>query len=144
MINIASEFRAVSYIYLHLEQELEKMIGATVHEDPADLVEATLASRDCLDRVEQMHSRLLELSAKWKKCRTTLAPETREEIGRLSEVIRARAIRLSELCGIQTGRLEKIREKLGMDLAELEKGAQYLRSIKPAKGNYPKFIDSLY
>ena len=144
MTNIASEFRAVSYIYLHLEQELERLINTTVPEEPTALVEATLTSRDCLDRIEQMHSRVLELSAKWKKCRASLEPETREDISRLAETLRALSIRLSELCGIQTGRLQTIREKLGKDLAQLEKGAQYLRSVKPEKSNYPKFIDSLY
>ena len=144
MKNLASEFRAVSYIYLHLEQELAKMIGSAVPQDPPALVRSTLQSHDCLDRIGQIHLRVLELSAKWKKCRSNLDPESREEIGRLAEAVRAQAIRLSELCGAQSKRLEQVREELGKDLAELGKGARYLKSIKPAKNNYPKFIDSLY
>jgi len=141
---LAAEFHDVFELYVKLGEELAKIMDVGNSEDPQILADTILKNRECLVRIEQMNSHVLRLSNEWKQCRTTLDAQSEKEIRALAEAARAQAIRLQELCGRHVQKLQNVRDKLERDLAELEKGVQYLKSAKPAKNNYPKFVDSLY
>jgi hypothetical protein len=144
MKNLVSEFQDVFTLYLKLGEDLTKIMSIDDSMDPNAFVKAVLQNRNSLERISQMNSRVMQLSEAWGKCRETMPPETREMVHSLVEAAKTQAKRLQELCGIHARKLQVVRDKLGDNLAELGKGARYLKSMKPSKNNYPKFIDSLY
>ncbi len=141
---LAAGFQDVFRVYLKLSEELTKIINAGDSNDPQALAKSILQNRDCLARIEQMNSSVFQLSDEWQKCRGSIDAKSRNEIRKLAEAAKAQAVRMKELCSIHVQKLQIARDKLEKDLVELGKGARYLESIKPAKNNYPKFIDSLY
>jgi hypothetical protein len=143
MRNFVGEFGALSQAYHQLTEEL----SGTWNENSGDsqnLAGSILQSRGCLARIEQMNSRVLQLSQEWKKQRPNLDSKSRQQVDGLVDLARKQAIRLHDLCSSQTQKLNSAKEKLERDLAELGKGALYLKSVKPIKNNYPKFVDSMY
>jgi hypothetical protein len=144
MSALAAEFQDVFHLYLELSEKLTRIISAGNLKNPDTIAESVLRNRDCLVRIEQMNSRVLQLSDDWQKSRNKLDPASRNEIRNLAEAARTQAIALRELCRIHVQKLQTALDKTGKDLAEIAKGAQYLKSIKPVKNNYPKFVDSLY
>jgi hypothetical protein len=144
MKNLVSEFQDVFALYLKLGEDLTKIMSIDDSKDRNAFVKAVLQNRDSLERITQMNSRIMQLSEAWDKCRENMPPEAREKVRASVEAAKAQAKRLQELCSIHARKLQALRDKLGDNLAELGKGAQYLKSIKPPKNNYPKFIDSLY
>jgi hypothetical protein len=144
MKNLVAEFQDVFTLYLQLGEELTRIMNIDDSKDPQALIKAILQNRNCLDRITQMNARVVHLSESWEKCRTHLDPESRNRARNLAEAAKAQAVRLQELCSIQAQKLQTIRDKLGKNLAEIGKGSRYLKSMKPSKSNYPKFIDSMY
>jgi hypothetical protein len=144
MNNLADEFRDVFNLYIKLGEELTKIMDVGDSEDPQVLIGSILRNRECLERITQMHSRVAQLSDNWAKCRNHLDPESRSEAHELAAAAKAQAVRLQELCSVQTEKLRRVCDDLGKKLAEIGKGSQFLKSIKPLKNNYPKFVDSLY
>jgi hypothetical protein len=144
MKNLISEFREVLSLYLQLGEDLSKILSIDDSKDPGVFVKAILQNRSSLEQIEQMNSRVMQLSDAWQKCRDQLDPETRKKVSALAEASRAQAKRLQELCSLHAKKLQAARDKLGENLSELGKGTRYLNSIKPPKNNYPKFIDSRF
>jgi hypothetical protein len=144
MTNLASEFRDVCNLYARLGEELASITATDDALGSQALIQSILDNRDCLDRIAQMQSRIMQLSEDWKKVRPYLDSELRDETQDLAAAARAQVLRLQELCATQIQKLEQTRDSLGRNLSELGKGTQFLKSIKPANSNYPKFIDSLY
>ncbi len=144
MSSLITEFQEVFQLYLRLGEKLAKILNIGDSQNPQALAESILQNRDCLVRIEQMNLQILQLSSDWEKCRETLDSESRGEICKLAEAAKSQAIRLKELCNIHSEKLKIARDKLGKDLSEIGKGVQYLKTIKPVKNNYPKFVDSLY
>lgn len=141
---LTAEFHDVFKLYEKLEEELTKITDVGNSEDPQILSETILKNRECLVRIEQMNSRVLYLSDSWKQHSCNQDSKTEKDIHALAEAARSRVIRLQELCRTHMQKLQNARYKLEKDLAELSKGAQYLKSTAPPKNNYPKFIDSLF
>ena len=144
MTNLADEFRDVFSLYIRLGKELTRIMDVGDSKDPQVLVNSILQNRDCLERITQMNSRVVQLSENWAKCRNHLDPESRSEAHNLAAAAKAQAARLQELCSVNTEKLRRVRDDLGKNLAEIGKGSQFLKSIKPVRNNYPKFVDSLY
>jgi hypothetical protein len=144
MSAIAAEYQEVFQLYLRLGKELTKIMGIDDAKNPQFFVESILANRDYMTRIEQLNSRVLQLSEDWERYRTSVDLEAEDQIRELAAAARAQAVRLKELCSIHAQKLQIIRDKLEKDLAEIGKGTEYLKSVKPIKNNYPKFIDSLY
>lgn len=138
MDNLASEFQALSRAYLQLTEDL----GTADDPHSGDYVQRLLQTRDRLSRIAQLNARVLELAEQWKHARGGLDPESRERIGGLADAARQQAVRLNELCAAHARKLESMKETLGKELVELNKGNRYLDCVKPARANYPKFIDS--
>jgi len=141
---LAAEFHDVFKLYIRLGEELTKIMNVGNSEDPQVLSRTILKNRECLERIEQMNSRVLQLSNDWKQHRDELDPDSEKNIHTIAEAARAQVVRLQELCGKHMQKLNTARDNLEKDLAEVGKGAQYLKSTTPPKNNYPKFIDSLY
>ena len=144
MNNLATEFREVCGLYIKLGEELTRIMALADSENPQTYVKSILQNRDCLTRITQMNSRVIQLSATWEKSQNDLDPKSQSETRQLVATARMQANRLQELCGIQILKLQTIRGALERDLAELGKGSQFMKSLKPVKNNYPKFIDSSY
>jgi len=142
MHHLASEFQAISDLYLRLTDDLGKIEGAPG--TPKELAKSILQARDSLTQIERLNSRVLRLAVDWKQCRASLDPRDQDQIGRLAEAVRTQAIRLNEICGAHARKLETVRESIGRELTEVGKGRRYAKSAKSVKTNYPKFIDSLY
>jgi hypothetical protein len=141
---LASEFQDVFKLYLKLSQDLAGITNGIDTHNPQQLIESILQNRDSLVRIEQMNSRISQLSDAYNKCRAHLDPESQEEIRNLAQAAKAQAIRLKEWCSIRALKIQAARDRLGGRIAEIGKGSQFLESIKPIKNNYPKFIDSRY
>ncbi len=144
MKDFAGEFGAVSQDYHQLGEELSGALKANQAGGLRTLAGTILQSRDCLARIEQMNSRVLLLSQEWKEQRPHLDTKSRRQVDSLVQAAREQAIRLHELCRSQAEKLKLVKEQLERDLVETGKGARYLKSVKPVKNNYPKFIDSMY
>jgi hypothetical protein len=112
--------------------------------DPQVLVQSILLNRACFERINQMGARVARLSDHWRKSRAELDSVTRDETCKLVETAKSHAARMHEMCTIHAEKLRITRDRLGNYLAETGKGSQYLKSLKPAKNNYPKFIDSMH
>jgi hypothetical protein len=139
-----SEFQDVFQGYLTLADDLTKIMDVDDSQDPHILVQSILQNCDCLNRIDQMNLRVLKLTDDWEKHCADSDQCSREEASKLIEAAKAQAVRLQILCTIKSQKLQSLRDVLGKNLEELGKGAQYLKSLKPAKNNYPKFIDSRY
>jgi hypothetical protein len=144
MTNFVSEFKAMAATYSEIGEELASALEVDDSQNSKSLIQSILANRDSLSRIGQMNSRVILVSDEWKKSRATIDSKSWDEINRLAENALRQAVRLNHLCSLTAKKLESAREKLGTALSEIGKGAQYLKSVKPAKSNYPKFIDSLY
>ncbi len=144
MNSLAEEFCEVFKLYIEVGDELARSTALDGPQDSQKLVNLILQNRESLERIAQMNSRVMLLSDAWEKCRDHLDPDSREETGKLVEAARAQASRLQELCRIHTEKLRSVCADLGNSLAEIGKGSQFLKSLRPVKNNYPKFVDSLY
>jgi hypothetical protein len=141
---LATEYQDVFSLYLRLSQDLTEIMDENNSQNPQQLIESILRNRDSLSRIEQMNSRIVQLSDAFAQCRAELDLKSQEEIQNLAQAAKAQAIRLKELCSIHAQKIQATRDKLGRRISGIGKGSQFLNSIKPIKNNYPKFIDSLY
>jgi len=141
---LASEYQDIFRLYLRLGNDLAKIMDIDETKNPQAFVESILKNRENLIRIEQMNSRILRLSEEWKANRATLDLESQDEIEELASKAKSQAVRLKEMCDAQVKKLLSVRDKLSEDLEVIAKGSKYLKSTKPIKNNYPKFIDSLY
>lgn len=144
MTTFASEFKAIAATYSEIGEELTRALEADDSHNSKSLIQSILTNRDSLSRIGQMHSRVVLVSDEWKKNRATLDSQSWDEINRLAENALKQAVQLNQLCSLTAKKLESARDKLGTELSEIGKGARYLKSVTPAKSNYPKFIDSMY
>lgn len=143
MKNFASELQVISQLYQQVREEFVQRVSEIDANDLRALVKSILRNRACLAKIEQMNSRVCQVSDEWKKCRSNLDPKSRLEIDGLVEAARGQAVQLYQFCDMQARKVQAVRDGLERNLAELGKGARYLKSIKPIKSNYPKFIDSM-
>jgi hypothetical protein len=144
MTDLGSEFKTMVAIYNEIAEELARALEADDSQNPKSLTQSILTNRDSLSRIGQMNSRVILVSNEWKKRRASLDARLWDEMDRLADDALKQAVRLNQLCSLTAKKLEAARDKLGTELSEIGKGAQYLKSVTPAKSNYPKFIDSLY
>jgi hypothetical protein len=140
---LAAEYQDVFKLYFRLSQELARILDEN-DTKPHAHVESILQNRDSLAQIEQLNSRVLQLSDACKKCNADLDPKSQQEIQNMAQTAKAQAIRLKELCSIHAQKIQAAQDKLSGRLAEIRKGAQCLQSMNPIKYNYPKFIDSVY
>lgn len=143
MRDFVAEFQELNSLYHKLGAELAEEMNAVNANDPHSLVGSVLRCRDRFVRIEQMNTRVLQLAADWEKSRSRLDSKTRDEAQSLAAAAKAHALQLKELFNSYVQKIEPHRENLKKRLSEICKGARYLKSVKPIKSNYPKFVDSL-
>jgi hypothetical protein len=141
---LAADFQDVFKLYLRLSEDLAKILDENHSKNPHQLIESILRNRENLARIEQMNSRIMQLSDSCDTCRIDLDFKSQEEIRVLAQAAKAQAIRLKELCDIHVQKIQATRDRLVGRLAVIDRGSQFLKSIKPIKYNYPKFIDTQY
>jgi hypothetical protein len=144
MTDLVSEFKVIAATYDEIEEELARALEADHLQNSKSLIQSVLTNRDSLSRIGQMNSRVILVSNEWKNSRASRDSQLWDEMNRLADNALKQAVRLNQLCSLTAKKLESARDKLGTELSEIGKGAQYLKSVKPAKNNYPKFIDSMY
>ncbi len=138
MILLESELQGLSELYSRLSAELSPVTEG----DSTAAVEATLRNKELFERIERMNTRLVQLVQEWKAISPSLDPDSRQRARSLARRALEEAIRLSRLCEERLAMIESYREKIGLQLGEINRGFNFLSSIKPLKGNFPKFIDS--
>jgi hypothetical protein len=139
---LADEFQKVIQIYKKLGQDLSRTLCVPESRNCQTLIQSILSNRQCLSEIEKMNARIAPLSKKWIDCRANLDPKSREEISKLVETAKKEAMQLNQLCSANIEKIAKAKEDMRARLKEIDKGAQFLKSMKPIKNNYPKFIDS--
>jgi len=138
------ELRDLVGLYLDLQKDLGQIMNES---DPASiqsLSEAILDNRNLLTQIQQMNVRALQTSRNWQISRSTLDPETRDAAQELMATATVRANQIKQMCIMHTQKLQAARDKLEKELMSLNKGCEFLKSMKPIKNNYPKFIDSVF
>jgi hypothetical protein len=144
MKSFLSELQYLSELYGRLQTELSALpLDAGAGSKTAILSETVLQNRELLARIDQMDARLLQLSQEWQSFRERLDPDSRSEVMKLAESVHSQAMQLSEICGRRIQHLESGRSEIRKAMEGVQSGSRYLASIKPAKTNYPKFVDSL-
>jgi len=141
---LVQEFQDLVKRYQDLGKELSGVLEGTDSGNPQVLVQSILQNRDCLSRIIQIDVQVQQLSGDWQKTAPQLDSNMRLQVRALADAAKAQAVRLKGLCGAYAEKIENARGQLGKELAEIGRGSQYLQSVKPIKGNYPKFIDSVY
>lgn len=98
--------------------------------------------RQLIARLEQAGVRVSEHVAQWLQRRDRVSPEEREQVRKLADPIRLRASRLLGYCKDCSTELEARLAGLRAELCQVRNGSRFLQSTRPARANYPKFIDS--
>lgn len=138
------EFLNLIALYRELEEEVAGIAAVDESADPQAPVRAVLQHAVCFARIAELSSRVERISENWKNCRALLDEKTRGETEQLADAARCRAERLLQLCNLQSEKIRRTYNRLEKNLAEIGKGAQYLKVLRPPQSNYPKFIDSLH
>ena len=139
---LADEFQEVIQIYKRLGRDLSRTLCVPESQNCQTLIQSILSNRQCFSEIEKMNARIAPLSKKWIDCRADLDQKSREEISKLVETAKKEAMKLSLLCSSNIEKIAKAKEEMRARIKEIDKGTQFLKSMKPIKNNYPKFIDS--
>lgn len=143
MENFRTEFHSITESY-HEAGKVLAWIAEMDDSQPSTLVRSVLENQDCIDQIDRMHSKVIQLAGKWKQNRRSADARTWEEIDRLADGALQQAKRLNQLCSITMTRLQSAKNRLGAELAEIGKGERFVKSAYPSKNNFPKFIDTEY
>jgi ABC-type phosphate transport system auxiliary subunit len=144
MNDLKLEFLDLIALYRELEEEVSGIAAVDELADPQAPVRAVVEHAGCFARIEELSSRVERISDSWKNRRLQIDEKTQAETQQLADAARYRAARLQELCGQQAEKIRSAHSRLERNLAEIGRGAQYLKVLRPPKNNYPKFIDSLH
>jgi hypothetical protein len=144
MSTLAPKLQELTEFYRTMEVDLAKILNVAETNDAEALIDSILKNHDCLAQIEHMRARVLQLTGEFKMDQSHLDLKSQNEIQTLAADAKERAIRLHELCAVAAPKIEAERNRLAQELQFMSKGSQYLKSVKPIKNNYPKFIDSDY
>jgi hypothetical protein len=100
-------------------------------------------SQQLIARLEQAGTRIATDVRRWLEKQDQITLEEREQVRNLAGPIGVRASRLLARCRDRSAKLESRLSGLRGQLCEVQNGARFLQSTRPARANYPKFIDSL-
>ncbi len=137
-----SELAYLNELYSRLESE----ISAAAHTDTAErvglLAEVVLRNRDLLERIEQMNSRIQQMTEEWHKFDHCIDDPVREEIRALAHGVADQGRKLAAASGLAVMALADRVNSIRREITALENGTRYLDSVRPPRTNYPKFLDS--
>jgi hypothetical protein len=138
-----SELEYLRELYGRLEGEITAAQQHASELDAAELAEAVLKNRDLLRRIDQMNSRVLQLVEEWQTFKLSIREEQRTEIQNLAQSVSRKGWELHASCTRALTSLSARVRKLQEELSEVGRGNRFLDSVKPVRGNYPKFVDSV-
>lgn len=128
---------------LYREIEGELLTGSSSGENSTAAISGSVTrNRQLLARLERASAGLSESAAHWSRRADSIPRDQREQVRRLADSARLKASRLLGCCKQLADRLEASLVTLEQELGHVRKGARFLHSSRPAKTNYPKFIDS--
>jgi hypothetical protein len=136
-----SALKELDQLYRDIEGEVFRN-PASQAIDEAAVFHAALDNRKLIARLDQVNQRFSESAAQWFGRQQLASREEREQVRRLAEETRLKAARLLESCKGHGARLEAVLARLQKELGLVRNGARFLQSSRPARINYPKFIDS--
>jgi hypothetical protein len=142
MHTLAAEFQEVLDQYLKLTDALKQIFSVVESPDPQALVMSIVENQDCFMKIRQLDASVLKLSEILERCREELDNTDYEKIKGLSNAVNAQVLHIREQCRLQEKPVQARRDQLAKELREIENGSRYLNILKPAKTNFPKFIDS--
>lgn len=125
----------------------ETLVNATCRVDTKDLgalATSIVQQRNCLAKIDQMGAQVSKLIDSWKAVEFSFDDKVRNDIYMAIATAKTEAVKLNNQCSDCVMKLEAAQESLGEGLQRIGKHHKYLNNMKPVKGNYPKFIDSLY
>ena len=132
----------VSRLYRELRVSLSESPDQNLPTEAPGAAEATLRSAPLIRSLERATARLAALSAWWRQHRERLAPGDRDRVCGLAETARTELSQTLACCNRHSSALMGRKTRIEADLGRIRKGARFLQSTRPAKTNYPKFIDS--
>ncbi|MDR1726778.1 MAG: hypothetical protein LBT74_02415 [Acidobacteriota bacterium] len=139
---LAAEFEDVLKGYVRVAADFSRIVQVDDDGDPQALIQSILDNRGCLEEIQQINQRMVRLYDAWERSRADADAADRREIGGIVEAVRAQAQELEKICVIKAQKVEARRNQLAQELQDVGKGSRYLKLLKPAQQNYPKFIDS--
>jgi hypothetical protein len=139
---LAAKFQEALHQYLKLTEVLNRIFSVDESLDKQALVRSILENQDSFMQIREMDARILELSEILVRCREELDPVDYETIKGISNAANSQALHIRELCLRHEQRVQSRRDQLAKELTDIRNSAQYLKVLKPAKNNFPKFIDS--
>ncbi len=141
-MQLLSELQCIDELYQALHHEFPRR-PVTTDADDAALVETVLRNENLLSRVGLLNERVARAAGAWKDFRERADAPTRAQVESLIRAVRAHAEDLQRACAQYGRRLESRLDRLGRERRRLQTGLRYLDSVKPARTNYPKFVDSV-
>ncbi len=138
-----SALQHLSGLYRDLHETMAAFDEPGPGKDTTAPLDQVLQNRELFSQIKLMDSHVATLAAEWKNLRDRLDPASRSRIRQLAEDLRNQASTLKPIVDRRVSQIEYTRAHLKRKLAEIQKGEQFLRSVKPIRFNYPKFIDSL-
>jgi hypothetical protein len=142
MHTLTAEFQEAFNQYLKLTEALNRIFNVDESRDPQALVRSVLENQDYLIQIRKMDNRVLELSKTFERCREELNPADCEKIKSFYTAVYYQALNIQDLCRLQEQRVQSRRDQLAKELMEIGNSSRYFKVLKPAKNNFPKFIDS--
>ncbi len=139
---LVSELSYLSELYARLKREFLDTNDGKAFRSTDSLGEAILKNQELFQRIEGMNQRLAQVAEEWERMQIHFAAEVRQEIRSLAATLRKTAVWLIDHCRKRGYDLENELLRLRRDIESIQRGNQYLNTIKPPKCNYPKFVDS--
>ncbi len=143
MNDTLAEFQKLIRQYHDASEALAK--ASLVHDvsDIGAFAKAILQQRDRLAGIDQLSGRIIRFCDSIRSNEIQLDSQSRKQALAAMAAAKEEAAKLNELCENCAKMLETSKNKRGKQLGDIGKRRQYLKAMKPVKGNYPKFIDSL-
>ena len=136
-----SALKELDRLYLEIEGEV---FGSSTCQGnrTAALSDPVIRNRQLIAQLEQVNARFSEYAAQWSRRRDHVPRQELEQIRKLAESTRIEASRLLDCCEDRIAQLEAGLARLQQELGQVRNGARFLQNSRPARTNYPKFIDS--
>jgi hypothetical protein len=138
-----SELQYLSELYTRMGTELAKLNGMADGAGVGTLAETIHRNSEIFTRIDQMNTRVFQLAQEWEKLRPHMDGASRAKTQALAGKVRKQAEEISAAIDLHAKALQKRKDEIGRDLAQIQQGSRYLASVNPTAVNYPKFIDSV-
>ncbi|HSW39681.1 MAG TPA: hypothetical protein VLL97_09345 [Acidobacteriota bacterium] len=145
MNDLLSHCRKVLDLYDALEIECSRIFGGAGSGSDDSAVDSVLNNRSRINSmVEEVNMEVMSLAGKLLEFRDRPDPKTGSMIRECAKEAAARAAGLQGMCAVQAEKVAAIRAELREKLDGIDNGSRLLKTLKPPRNNYPKFIDAMH